>query len=118
MDEETVQRKRLPKELVGYKPGQDYTGAICTVQMVSLLYIFLMFSEIDSKNSTANALQQLQNNQFSFEMVAGLAIQIIFIIMERVAYLIRSLQMRLMLQYSAVIILHVAVVFVLPNRND
>jgi hypothetical protein len=115
--EKSTDKKSMPMELGHFKPGEDFCGRISTVQMISLVFIFIGFSSIDSQGTTNSVAEQLANNQFSFEMVAGVFIQLLFIIFERVAYLHRSLRMRLLLQYTAIIVLHVSVIFVLPKRN-
>jgi hypothetical protein len=50
-------------------------------------------------------------------MVWAIVIQLSFIVLERVAYLRRSMTMRLGLQYTATAVLHYAIVFVLPPSN-
>jgi hypothetical protein len=50
-------------------------------------------------------------------MVWAILIQLIFLVLERMAYLRRSMPMRLGLQYAATLILHLSIVFVLPEIN-
>jgi hypothetical protein len=62
--------------------------------------------------------EQLQQDQFSANMVLSVLVLLLWILFERAAYRLRSMELRLLLQYVACVVLHVSCWWVIPTLNQ
>lgn len=101
-----------------HKPGRDLYIYTFLLQFVTLLYIIFAFTYLSSDaGSIASVSQQLQYNQFSGSMVLAALAHIVLMVLDRVAYLLRSNALKCVLQAATTFIIHIAVFLVIPTNT-
>lgn len=106
-----------PGELGVDSAGRDlYMQTFC-LQLLALLCILFGYTTMVQFEGDTLA-SQLQNNQFSGSMLLAALAQTVLIVMDRFAYLYRSIGLKALLHFVSAIFIHVAVFFVLPLQLD
>ena len=94
-----------------FKTGFDNYALAFGIQITLLLFTILGFGSI---SSVEDFTEELSNNQFNGSMVAMAALVVVIILVDRVAYIRRWMRLKVVLQLSATILMHIIIFFVVP----
>eukprot|EP01083_Nonionella_stella_P242893 846875_1 len=102
------------------KPGKDLYLSIFLIEALSTVLIFFGYPAMTSRatQSVSESFRSSTGGQFSGQMVLFLFLQIFIIIWDRIAYLKRSLKLKLALQYSTLIYFSSLVFFIWPTKTE
>eukprot|EP00808_Paulinella_micropora_P024730 g23046.t1 len=97
------------------KPGRDFYGYMAGLEIVSAIYILLLYSSMASA-TVIDVTASLQVNMFSGSMVLTFLGQLISIVVDRAIYLRRSLIGRLVWQYILILLWTYIIFWEWPTR--
>lgn len=99
------------------KPGADVYIVCFLLELIASIYIVLFYAEMASPLQSDLSFS-IQANYFSGSMVLTLFIQIMLIILDRVAYVYSSIRMKLLLLYVSVVLFLGYTLFVCPIKSE
>jgi len=94
------------------KPGRDYYTQIFCLQFVSILYAGYFFEDLASNIHISSITTAL-----NFDMVLVLFFQTMIAVWDRSAYLLRSLKLKLLLQYFTVVYFNYLIFWKWPKKK-
>jgi len=88
------------KNLKNVAPGYDFFAIGMLFELLSAIIIILGYSSLNGQRKTIG--QSLVSNQFSGEMVICFFAQLLFIVLDRVVFLLQSLVLKIILHYASI----------------
>ncbi|ETO24398.1 hypothetical protein RFI_12755, partial [Reticulomyxa filosa] len=96
------------------KPGRDLYFYMFVVELLQVFYLLFLYNFMAEPSGNAS----FNTSRFSGDMVLWLFIQVLFLVFDRVVYLIRSIPGKLILQIVSVIVYHWQVFIVWPRQKN
>ncbi|ETO19694.1 hypothetical protein RFI_17536, partial [Reticulomyxa filosa] len=96
------------------KPGRDLYFYMFVIELLQVFYLLFLYNFMAEKAGSAS----FNTSRFNGEMVFWLFIQVLFLVGDRVAYLLRSIPGKLVLQIISVILYHWQIFIVWPRTKN
>ncbi|KAI9996216.1 hypothetical protein PInf_013599 [Phytophthora infestans] len=115
--------KDIQVAITGEKPGRDFYTASLSVLLFSSVYAVIFYEKLGEADSSSTSVADANSRVSSSSLLSGylvllVLIELIFIIWDRVAYVTASLQSKVILQYSYILVLHMTVWYFLPSNTN
>ena len=100
------------------KPGRDLYLWVFILQLFTLLYVMFAFNYIADVGSSADLSEELSYNQLQSTMVLAVIGIVLWMVLERMAYLLRSTIFKMILQLGIGLSVHIVFFFAIPLRDQ
>ena len=107
-----------PDALDPPKPGRDLYLWTFIVQFITLIFVMVAFNQISDAGGAGGISQELAFNQLSPSMVVAVLGIVVWMVVERLGFLLRSLMIKVILQVALVLSLHVVFFFTDPLTKN
>lgn len=97
----------------------DYYVAMFLVEFVALFVILFGWNGFQKADAAgvSSATDFIQQNNIPTQLLAYILLQFLLVIVDRAIYLLRSLVLKLVLQYGMLLLIHMLVFFALPSTT-
>ena len=100
------------------KPGRDLYLWVFILQLFTLLYVMFAYNYIADAGGAGGLSEELSYNQLQSTMVLAVIGIVLWMVLERLAYLLRSPIFKMILQLGIGLSVHVVFFFAIPLRDQ
>ena len=104
-------------EFKGTKAGRDYYALTFMVQTVTFMYIIFAYTSMASRTGKDMSIfgSSVSLNEFSGASVKAMLLQLLVMVLDRVAYLMKNFKLKLGIHYSTLVFVHIFTFWYLPG---